>query len=521
MLMFRRFDIVSTEKAQDGALVGRFFWAIVVLVLAIALAFRLPGLASRSLWIDELYSEWFASRSFAELWRVVPLYETHPPIYYTLLKLWTLLFGNSELGLRSLSLVASMATVFILALSGRLVKVGLPGEGAGLMGAALLAVNYANIRDAQNARPYALQTLVCTVAVIAALALVARLRRGAGATGPTGGWLTPALVLGLFAGSALWIHNTSLFIALGIWCGLALSLIVTPAVMRLRNLAIFAAAGILALVVWAPNIPLFLEQSRAFMDLAFWLKPKMRDLYSAWMLLLGENGPALSLALVLLALGLFQLARRAPVLALPVAAILLVPLYSMLAVSYAVKPIYIQRLFAWMVPLGLLVIAIGIWTATRRRWPRLALALVVIATAAASSIKDIGRPIDDWKAIVAEIAANARPGDVVISVPAEGIIAVDYYARRQAHFPPVVCVPGCYPQRNLPRTYISNLGAPMLIESDGAIVDQALKIHGRVWLVQVSATLYDPRSIARSRIAAARTFVRYYGNSLARVDLFE
>ena len=124
-------------------------------------------------------------------------------------------------------------------------------------------------------------------------------------------------------------------------------------------------------------------------------------------------------------------------------------------------------------------------------------------------------------AIVAEIGKNARPGDVVIAVPAEGSIAVGYYARRQAHFPPVVCVPGCYPQRHLPRTYMSNLGAPRLVEADGAIVDRALRTYGRVWLVEVSVALYDPKGVVRSRIAAARTFVRYSGNSLARVDLFE
>jgi mannosyltransferase len=207
--------------------------------------------------------------------------------------------------------------------------------------------------------------------------------------------------------------------------------------------------------------------------------------------------------------------------ALLVTAILLIPLYAMLAVSFSLKPIYIQRLFAWMVPLGLLVIASGIVAAARPKWPRLVLMLVVISLAGAKSIEDLGKPIDDWKGIVAEIATNARPGDVVIAVPAEGSIAVDYYARRQANFPPIVCVPGCYPRRNLTRPYGSNFGAPKVIAEDGEIVDRALKTHGRVWLVQVSVSLYDPKSIVRSRIAAARTFVRYHGNSLAKVELFE
>jgi 4-amino-4-deoxy-L-arabinose transferase-like glycosyltransferase len=521
--MSRRPDIISPPKDHDrNAAPAAFrFWGVVALILAAGLAFRLPGLATRSLWIDELFSEWFASQSFSDLWRDVPTYETHPPFYYTLLKLWTSVFGNSELGLRSLSLLASMATILIVAASGRLVKAKWLTDGVSLLAALLLAVNYASIRDAQNARPYALQTFLCTAAVLAALALVARLRPRTGESSRPDGWIAPALLLGASAGLALWIHNTSLFIAFGIWCGLALSLAVTPAGERLRNFAIFSATGVLALLVWAPYIPIFIAQSRAFSGLAFWLTPKIRDLYSAWMLILGDAWPALSLGLALLALGLFRLSRHRPALAIMVAAILLVPLYGVLAVSFAVKPIYIQRLFAWMVPLALLVIAFGVLTATRRRWPRLVLALAAMSFAAIRSFMDINRPIDDWKAIVAEIAENARPGDVVIAVPAEGSIAVDYYARRQANFPPIVCVPGCYPQRGLPRTYMSNFGAPRLIEADGETVDRALASHGRVWLVQVSVTLYDPKSIVRSRIAAARTFVRYYGNSLAKVELFE
>lgn len=511
------------EKTRDriGALIERFFWAIVALILCVGFVFRLPGLASRSLWIDELYSEWFASRSFTELWRDVPYYETHPPIYYTLLKLWIMLFSNSELGLRSLSVVASIATILLIAVSGLLLKTGWPGRAAGLLGAMLLAVNYANIREAQNARPYALLTLLCTIAIIAALVLVSRLQGDRRVAGSNEGWLAPMLALGLSAGCALWFHNTSLFITLGIWSGLALSLLVTPAELRLRNFGIFFAAGVLALVVWAPYVPIFIEQSRIFMGLGFWLQPKTRDLYSAWMLFVGDSWPALLLSLALLALGLSSLARSKPAIALFVGAVLLIPLYAMLVVSFSVKPIYIQRLFAWMIPLGLLVIALGIVTATRRQWPRLVLALIVVSLATAKSVEDIGKPIDDWKSIVAEISRNARQGDVVIAVPAEGSIAVDYYAKRQVDFPPVVCVPGCYPQRNLHRPYGSNFGAPKLIEADGAIVDQALKTHGRVWLVQVSVSLYDPKSIVRSRIASARTFVRYHGNSLAKVELFE
>ena len=74
-------DRVWMKKTQDaaGPSSERSFWAVVTAIVLIALIFRLPGLATRSLWIDELFTEWFASRSFTELWTEVPQFETHPP----------------------------------------------------------------------------------------------------------------------------------------------------------------------------------------------------------------------------------------------------------------------------------------------------------------------------------------------------------------------------------------------------------------------------------------------------------
>jgi uncharacterized membrane protein len=505
---------------QSRTIFERHFWLFVLLILAVGLLFRLPGIGSRSLWIDELYTEWFSSRSFPVLWHEVPSYETHPPTYYTLLKLWRMLFGNSELGLRSLSLLASLATILAIAISGRLTRAGWVGEGVSLLGAAFVAVSYASIREAQNARPYALQMFVATVTVVAAIVLIERLKQTR-TFSPVNGWIGPALILGAAGGTALWLHNTSFFIDMGVWSGLMLSLVFTPAEQRLRNFVIFCAAGVLALVVFAPYAPLFLLQSRAFSGLAFWLEPAPRDLYSAWFLFLGSNWPAFILSLALLALGLYRLAKGAPAQAMLAAAILVLPLYAMLAVHFWVKPVYIQRLFAWAIPLGFLVIACGILSVTRAIWPRLVLAIAVFAFLIPTAVLDFGKPIDDWKSLMAIIARDAQPGDVVIATPAEGIIAVDYYAKRQAHFPPVVCIPGCYPQRNLPRVYGSNLGAPKIIPADAALVDDALKGHGRVWLVQVSVALYDPAGIIKNRILESRKFVRYFGNSLAKVELYD
>lgn len=509
-----------TSDTIRAELSKRRFWLACLAVVLIGLAFRLPEIGSRSLWIDELYSRWFASLSYVELWRDVPQYETHPPVYYTLLKAWSSLFGDSESGLRSLSLVASLVTIAAVAVSGRFIGSSPRFEAAGLVAALFVAVNAANIRDAQNARPYALQTLLLTLAILAALALIERLARQA-ESAPRGDWIGPALMMGLTAGASLLFHNTSFFVAFGLWAGLVAALPLVPAGRRLLAFGVLTGAGVLALLVWAPYAPIFFAQSKAFMNLAFWLTPKARDLWSAWELVIGGNGFALCLTAALLILGLVSLARAAPRLAIVAGVTLVLPLYALLAVSFAVKPIYIQRLFDWMVPLALLVAAFGVVSLPGRFWIKAALAAVVIGFSVHRTVEDFQKPIDDWKMIAEVIADNAEPGDVVIAAPAEGSVAVEYYARRHPNFPPVVYAPGPYPQRGLDRIYMSNLGAPQIAPEDRAIVEKTLADHKRVWLVQVSIALYDPKSIIRSTIASERRFVRYYGNSLAKVELFD
>lgn len=162
--------VVETPyQATKAGLDFRFYVLFSAIILISALAFRLIQLQSRSLWIDETYSYWFTTRSLANLWHVVPLYETHPPLYYTLLKGWIQVFNASESGMRSLSVVFSLVSIAILLGSARLAKLGRNAEIVTLVAAWLLAINTGNIEYAQQARPYAMEALAALIAVISAL----------------------------------------------------------------------------------------------------------------------------------------------------------------------------------------------------------------------------------------------------------------------------------------------------------------------------------------------------------------
>jgi len=88
--------------------------------------------------------------------------ESAPPLYYALAWLWTQVAGTGEVGLRSLSAVAGVATVPVAYLLGA----ELCDRRAGIAAAALVAVNPMLLWYSQEARDYALLVLLTALALL-------------------------------------------------------------------------------------------------------------------------------------------------------------------------------------------------------------------------------------------------------------------------------------------------------------------------------------------------------------------
>jgi mannosyltransferase len=141
---------------------SRAFWAVAGLT-ALAAAVRFPTLGLQSYHHDEIVT---ASRilrgGFRQAMEAVGSSESAPPLYYVLAWLWTQLTGTAELGLRSLSALAGVATVPVAYLLG----VELRGRRAGIAAAALVAVNPMLLWYSQEARAYALLALLTSLAAL-------------------------------------------------------------------------------------------------------------------------------------------------------------------------------------------------------------------------------------------------------------------------------------------------------------------------------------------------------------------
>lgn len=120
---------------------------------ALALAARFASLGVQSFHHDEVIT---AARvipgSFIDMLHQVKGSESNPPLYYVLAWGWAKLFGTGEVGLRSLSALFGVATVPIAYCLGA----ELTNRRAGLVVAALVAVNPMLIWYSQEARSYAL-----------------------------------------------------------------------------------------------------------------------------------------------------------------------------------------------------------------------------------------------------------------------------------------------------------------------------------------------------------------------------
>ena len=85
----------------------KYKWVIFFAIIAIHFVFKFYGVGDNSLWFDECYTVDLAQKPISEIIHIA-LYEDHnPPLYGIVMHFWVNAFGDSEVAVRSLSVVAS------------------------------------------------------------------------------------------------------------------------------------------------------------------------------------------------------------------------------------------------------------------------------------------------------------------------------------------------------------------------------------------------------------------------------
>lgn len=86
-------------------------WAVITLILLLGAFGRIYHISEQSLWVDEGYA--FYHAHFPSLVETLAR-DTHPPLYFATLRLWSELAGHSELALRWLSVLPSMLSLAVI-----------------------------------------------------------------------------------------------------------------------------------------------------------------------------------------------------------------------------------------------------------------------------------------------------------------------------------------------------------------------------------------------------------------------
>ena len=480
--------------------------AIVSTAALAAVALRFWAIGERALWLDEGYSAWFSELSWPRLWFETPLYETHPPFYYSMLKLWRAIIGDDAAALRSLSAVAGVAAVPVIALAAR--SLGrITGANRPLMliavAAGLAALSPRLVVIAQDARPYAILLLAYALSLACWLRLTLCFRGGSHPDGRLFDWLG----LGVGTALTLWLHGLGILHAAALLGALVLTGV--PGGTRRRWRRMFVTVGLVGLT-YLPCLLMILDRRGDWSS--GWVRwdpirfpGALLDLYGLhqqteiWTPIAARIVFAL-----LIALGLRRLWRggHRPV-ALGLGLLVLFPPLAAGLLSQLGDPVFVPRTLVAVLAPAYIVAAFGLTQMPLR--PAVLLSGTAALILAINLAQTLARPsLEAWDEVAAILKHEMAPGDVVWVYPNEAVFPVE---RALGDSAAPQAIPEPFPA--LRSAGSRPAGSPAVVGIDGAAARQWAAAHApagkaTVWLVIGNSDLFDPQGEVARGLASGR-----------------
>ncbi|OMH33026.1 glycosyltransferase family 39 protein [Tersicoccus sp. Bi-70] len=373
-----------------------------------------------SFWTDEAASIASADRPLGEIGALISSIDAVHAVYYVALHAWIPVVGETEVGIRALSVGAIVLATAGTYWLGRLTGGRRLGVVAALVFAVLPRVTWAGI----EARPFA---LALAAAVWATVLMVAATRHRR-----AGWWIAYAVVAGLAVATN--IYAALLVVAHGV----SLLLLRVPLGVLLRWLLAAVAAAVLSSPILLLGVTERGQIAENPIGVGEWLR---NVVVNQWFLggtptgVTPERGTpvwqaaalaAAALGWVLILVGVVSALRqrsggRTRVVLAWAAPALVLPTAALGASLLLASPIYNPRYLTFTSFAVALLIGAGL-LALRRRWLRVvAVALLVVAVAPVwwSQRTPDAKSGSDYRAVANYLAAHAAPGDGVYFSPRE------------------------------------------------------------------------------------------------------
>lgn len=455
---------VSATPDQPGRRATRLG---VAAIAALAALLGFFGLGDTSLWLDEtlsaIYAELPPDRFLAFMVR-----EAHQMKAYMLLLRGWMVVGESEVALRALSVLSSVAAVVAIhVLASRLYD-----RRVGLLAALLLATNGFHLRYAREARAY---SLVVLLVIAASILFTAMLWQRRGETSPARRWAL-AGAFAVTSALAAYAHYFAVLVTAAQAASLA---VLRPRTLPWRPL-LGSALLIAALILPIAVLSLESSEHRG----GRWIPPSgLRELYGVLVHLTGyAGGPAVAAYAIAIGVALAEPRRRrlltrpaasavVPAEALPPAADgretrvpgelaadgealrrwrvallvcwLVVPIGVVFAISYE-KPMMVPRYLIISLPALVLLAAAGLGTIRRPALLAGALAAFFLTALPGLAFTYRQEIEEDWRGVARHVLSTAREGDALLFHIGAGQQAFDWYRRGMGAetAPPATLFPG-------------------------------------------------------------------------------
>ncbi len=463
--------------------------AAVLVITFAAFALRAGTLLSQSLWRDEVDALLFATRPLPKLLDMFRQPGQNGPLFFLALRPWLAVAGHSEFALRFPSvLFGALAVPVIYLLLLRLI-----GRPAALLAALLTAIAPYGVWYGQEAKMYALLTVLIPASLLAILWL--REQRG---------WL-PWVALYLLTSLSAYAHLLAALIVpvQVLW------LVLWPWTPRRSRRVLAAGAYLVALALpyvpflrWAPQmwtsnyqtghpfVPLgaiFQILAGAFSVGVLGMAPILLLPYMLALIAGMALWPTVSAKTGL------QLERSRARAALLLALWLLLPPLAIYLVSLGM-PIFTDRYVIWVMPAFLALLACGI-VALGRWWRPIGVvvATVILALNARSVYLQATEPIKaDFRSAAAYVTARFRPGDAIMYQIPYNRYTFSYYAsgRQDPEDPAWTGVEGPYTNYGMSEP-----------EADAWIATRLGGSHV-AWLILSESDMWDQRNLTEQWFAA-------------------
>lgn len=403
---------------------NRFFkqktdYLILFFCLFLAAIFIFDHIGKLAFWLDEAAVALVISHKFSDLLQK-SIIDVHPIFYIVSIKLWSRMFGNTEIALRSFSSLFGLLTIVLVYKVGRYV---FATKRVGIWAAIFASTNYFLIWFSTQTRPYTMAASFGLLSFYFFLKSVNELRT------------RDCIIYIIVTSVGIYTHNW-LFLVFGSQV-LCILLFIH---FRLKGLKKLLLSFFSVIVLTIPNVLIIMKQNHFITNL--WVDPV--GLSTVWQSFIYLTYGS-SIIYIIVFLTPFYISIRKILMnivhtqnkvislnqliifkgniyknTIPIITLLfylLFPILTLLIISQF-KPLYVAGRHEMIVLPAFILLAAGVWSRFSNKFTSFFLCLLLIIFALRSVISD-REVVNNYKAtdktIIKELLAQAKPHDVIIA----------------------------------------------------------------------------------------------------------